>query len=178
MRHLLLIISLGFYIPQSFAICSSQIVSQTPNSRYQILNSGNEVKDLKTKLIWQRCSVGQTWTGSSCDGDVTGYTWPQALETVKTGDNGWRLPNVKELYSLVNTACYNPAINEPIFPNTPNSGYWSASPLTSLTFGAPVAWSVTFGSQFVPKTLSATADLAAVDSKLMLRLVRDDNAAK
>ncbi len=172
MRYVLLMISCGL-IPPCFAICSSQIESQTPNTRYQILNNGSEVKDLKTGLIWQRCSVGQTWTGSSCDGEATAYSWPQALEVVKINGSLWRLPNIKELHSLVNIACYNPAINEPIFPNTANASYWSSSPLTSLTVGVSAAWSVTFGSPFVPKTLSGTVDIASVDDQFMLRLMRD-----
>jgi len=175
MRHFLLMISCGLIQP-CFAICSSQIESQTPNTRYQILNNGSEVKDLKTRLIWQRCSVGQTWTGSSCEGEATSYTWPHALAAVKAGDSLWRLPNIKELYSLVNIACYNPAINEPIFPNTPNAAYWSSSPLPSPSLGGAYAWTVTFGSFFLAKSLSGSAELALVDYQLMLRLVRDNAA--
>ena len=174
MRHVLLALSLMLYVPHSFAICSSQIQSNTPNSRYQIFNNGSEVKDLKTELIWQRCTVGQTWTGSSCEGEATAYTWPQALEIVKTGDNIWRLPNVKELYSLVNIACYNPSINEPIFPNTANDGYWSSSPFVSQSI-ADHAWSVIFGSRFI-KDVNGSVEVLSTDTLFMLRLVKDNNS--
>lgn len=170
MRHLLFSLSLMLYVPYSFAICSSQIQSNTPNSRYQILNAGSEVKDLKTGLIWQRCSIGQTWTGSTCEGNAQAYTWPQALEKAKMTPL-WRLPNIKELYSLVNIACYNPTINEPIFPNTANDSYWSSS-IDILDNSMSAAWSVAFGSRFL-KDVNGSSSILDVDSMLMLRLVKD-----
>lgn len=38
------------------------------DDRYEILNDGTEIRDLQTTLIWQRCSVGQTWGGTRCEG--------------------------------------------------------------------------------------------------------------
>lgn len=176
MRHLVLTVALSGYITSCFALCSSQIESNTPNSRYQILGDGSEVKDLKTGLIWQRCSLGQHWAGSGCDGAPARYTWPQALATAKTGGDRWRLPNVKELYSLVNIACYNPAINEPIFPDTANNGYWSSSPstLTPNSAADPAyAWTVNFGAPFLGASVSGTTEAITVDIDFMVRLVRD-----
>lgn len=110
--------------------CNPNIVREAPDSRYQLLNSGTEVKDTQTGLIWQRCSLGQTWSGSSCTGTAATYNWANALQTGKNMGNDWRVPNVKELYSLLEEACYNAAINETFFPNTGSSHYWSSSPGT------------------------------------------------
>ncbi len=127
--------------------CQSNIKNKTPDSRYQLLSNGSEVKDLKTGLIWQRCSLGQTWDGTTCTGTASQYTWQQALQTAKDAGNGLTLPNIKELSSLANRACYNPAINDTFFPNTPfdsstyYGAYWSSSPVAD---GGDYAWFVYF----------------------------------
>jgi hypothetical protein len=127
--------------------CQSNIKNKTPDSRYQLLSNGSEVKDLKTGLIWQRCSLGQTWDGTTCTGTASQYTWQQALQAAKDAGNGLTLPNIKELSSLANRACYNPAINDTFFPNTPidigtyYGTYWSSSPVAD---NGGVAWLVGF----------------------------------
>lgn len=124
--------------------CQSNIKNKTPDSRYQLLSNGSEVKDLKTGLIWQRCSLGQTWDGTTCTGTASQYTWQQALQAAKDAGNGLTLPNIKELSSLANRACYNPAINDTFFPNTPfdsSTYYWSSSPVAG--YGGN-AWLVYF----------------------------------
>ena len=121
--------------------CNANITRSAPDSRYELLNNNTEVKDSKTGLIWQRCSLGQTWSGSSCTGTASTYNWTNALQTAANMGNGWRLPNIKELASLVEEACYNPSINETYFPNTISSYYWASSP---VAYGSSRAWIVNF----------------------------------
>ena len=130
----------------TYALCDSNIARTAPDSRYELLNSNSEVKDTQTKLIWQRCSLGQAWDGTSCKGSAATYNWTNALQTAKNIGSGWRLPNVKELNSLVEQACYEPAINETYFPNTDSSiysSYWSSSPVARAS---DTAWIVNFKS--------------------------------
>ena len=134
----LLIIVHGLLLaPMAFAqSCNDAIPASTPDSRFIV--NGNEVTDTVTGLIWQRCSLGQT--GSDCSGDsVKTYTWKEALEAASPP---WRLPNINELRSIVEEKCYDPAINLTVFPNTPASDYWSASPKANISGRA---WSVHFG---------------------------------
>ncbi len=112
-----------------------------PDSRYELIGDGAEVKDKQTGLIWQRCSIGQSFNGNTCTGNAIAVDWKYALQTAKS-TNKWRLPNIKELDSLVELACYEPSINENIFPNTKMSYYLSSSPSAVANVGS--AWMVSF----------------------------------
>ncbi|MFZ2725109.1 MAG: caspase family protein [Methylococcaceae bacterium] len=62
------------------------------------------VKDTQTHLMWQRCSVGQKWNGTTCQGDAKTYTRDNAMKLNHSSDshyNDWRLPTIKELKTLV-----------------------------------------------------------------------------
>jgi hypothetical protein len=130
----------------NYAACNSAITRTAPDSRYELLNSNTEVKDKQTGLIWQRCSLGQTWSGTSCtkSGAVIFYNWANALQTAKNMGGGWRVPNIRELASLIEQACYSPSINDVFFPNTFTvAHYRSSSPRLN---GSGWAWVVSFDS--------------------------------
>jgi hypothetical protein len=46
---------------------------------------------------------------------------------IYAGFSDWRLPNVKELPSIVDYSVYSPAINGTFFPNTQSGVYWSGT---------------------------------------------------
>ena len=98
-------------------------------SRYTT-NADNTVTDTKTNLIWKKCSEGSSDNNCTTGSDVT-YTWQEALNLSNNSNDTWRLPNIKELRSLVAYDRHNPAINTSIFPNTPSEFFWSSSPYTS-----------------------------------------------
>ena len=127
--------------------CNNNIVETAPASRFIISDDGT-VSDGQTGLMWAQCAQGLS--GAECTGTATMHTWSQALTlTQATSDTlnrtDWRLPNIKELQSLVERSCNNPAINETVFPNTiPTSDstfFWSASPDSDT---ADFAWVVGF----------------------------------
>lgn len=117
--------------------CNDNITASTPDARFIV--SGDEVEDVRTNLIWKRCAEGQTWDDSttSCTGSVSSLSW---LEALALADEEWRLPNVKELLSIVEVSCAFPAINETVFPNTPDSAFWTSSPYINNAF----SWAVLF----------------------------------
>jgi hypothetical protein len=103
----------------------------TPTEDF-IDNKDGTVTHKKTGLTWQRCSVGQTWTGASCSGTASTYTFDQAnaLTSNFAGRTDWRLPRIDELNSITEYGKYSPAINTAIFPNTPIDswiGFWSST---------------------------------------------------
>ena len=121
----------------SFSECDwqPQIHRSYPKSRYKILNNQQEVKDLMTGLIWQRCALGQAWDTekNTCSNKVPTLNWQQALQQAHALGNGYRLPTVKELYSLLERNC-SATIDSIAFPNTSYSGaYWSSTPVATTT---------------------------------------------
>lgn len=63
--------------------------------------------------------------------------------------NGWHLPNVKELASLADKACQNPAIDSTAFPVTPASWFWRSLPDVG---NSCVAWVVVFLNGYVGRS--------------------------
>jgi hypothetical protein len=118
--------------------CRGELVETTPSSDFTALEGGVVVRHEPTGLEWQRCPAPMEWTGSGCEGTAGVTGWRDALQYAD-GESGWRLPNVKELGSIVERCRRGPAINQQVFPDTPASEFWSASP------AAPgVAWIVNF----------------------------------
>jgi len=89
-------------------------------------NGNGTVSDSGTGLMWQQ-GDGQ---------NVTRRTWEDALdycEGLSLGEHSdWRLPNVRELESIVDSDHINPCINTTYFPDCRSSVYWSSSASTSL----------------------------------------------
>jgi hypothetical protein len=124
--------------------CNPAVTADAPNSRYA-LNANGTALDKKTGLTWMRCALGQTWSAGSCTGTSQTYNWQTALQTAEStvfaGKSDWRLPNQKELQSLVERRCYGPAINLTAFPNAKSGWAWSSSPYASYS---DFAWVVNF----------------------------------
>ncbi len=111
-------------------------------------NGDGTVTDSITGLIWNRCSVGQTWSSNTCNGTAGTFTWRQALQQATMansashlGQTDWRLPNRTELESLVNISAQSPAIDTTAFPNTAKDWYWTS---TTYASHAVSAWYVDF----------------------------------
>ncbi len=126
--------------------CLDYIPNEWQDSRY-INNHNGTVTDTITNLIWKQCSEGQTYSSSdnTCTGSATKMNWQEALGKAGTsfaGKTDWRLPNIKELDSLVVRNCHNPSINETLFPNTPAYVFFSSSPVSSTP--STDAWRVIF----------------------------------
>lgn len=132
--------------------CPAGYPLSTPSSDFADAGGGT-VRHLPTGLIWKRCAEGQDWNGSTCTGSAAGYNWQQAFQrahavnagavgTWNAGQTDWRVPNVNELKSIVESGCYGPAINTVEFPATLGSFFWSGSPFAGYSDNA---WYVLFG---------------------------------
>jgi len=103
-------------------------------------NGNGTITDLNTGLMWQK--------GDS-QNDSGGRTWQEALDycaalTLPSGGySDWRLPNRRELMSIVLYGQYNPSISTTYFPDCRSSYYWSGS--TSAGYPGD-AWYVNFAN--------------------------------
>lgn len=141
----LLLILVTANVPAAQTCQYASIRATAPASRF-IDNGNGTVTDQASGLQWKRCAEGQTWSGGTCTGTVTTHNWQQALQLADAasyaGHSDWRLPNIKEISSIVERACYSPAIDQSVFPATPTNQYfWSASPYAG---NSGDAWSVYF----------------------------------
>ncbi|MDD2769894.1 MAG: DUF1566 domain-containing protein [Methylococcus sp.] len=134
-------------------------------------NGDGTVTDEATGLMWDQCSWGQGWDYelNTCRNRPSTHSWDQALAVAASANSqvwreytGWRLPNAKELESLVDISKNNPAIDTAVFPFTPATGvYWSS---TSFGGDPARAWYVSFETGSVLANSKATL--------LYVRLVR------
>ncbi|EOW9219497.1 TPA: DUF1566 domain-containing protein [Vibrio cholerae] len=138
---------------QASSLCAggenTAIAASTPSADFSD-NGDGTVTHHTTGLIWQRCSLGQSWDGTDCTGTATAYSWDEALaaatQDALAGFSDWRLPNKNELASIVEYRCRKPAINHQQFPNTPSAWYWSSSPYANSSYDA---WIVNFHDGYV-----------------------------
>jgi hypothetical protein len=103
-------------------------------------NGDGTVTDNCTGLMWQKETA-----------QYNTYIWQQALQYCENldlaGQTDWRLPNVRELQSIVDYGRQQPAI-DPIF-GAQSKWYWSSS---TLLFFSSHAWLVMFESGSVSST--------------------------
>ena len=151
---------------------NANLLQTTPTADFDTSATDGTVLHTKTGLMWKRCAEGQTWDGATCTGTITSLNWPNALaaavNSTFAGYTDWRLPNAKELQSIVESCGFSPAINQTVFPATPASNFWSAS---SYGPNPANAWNVFFYDGFVSASLSSTTSKCgwcAADSPLIL----------
>ncbi|WP_227431186.1 DUF1566 domain-containing protein [Psychrobacter sp. I-STPA6b] len=74
---------------------------------YTVFDDGTAI-DNDTRMMWSRCSIGQTWNGKTCIGEANKYTWNEAVDAVKQlntenylGYDDWQMPHIEDLHSLI-----------------------------------------------------------------------------
>lgn len=148
LQNLTILVCAVFTMISSVALaqtCVTDITATSPSTNFTD-NGDGTVTDTTTGLMWARCSLGQTWDGSSsCTGDPTRMTWQEALQTTYdlefADQNDWRLPNIKELSTITEKQCVRPSIDTTTFPQTPADDFWTSTPsVTDVT----MTWTVAF----------------------------------
>jgi len=137
----------------------------TVSGRTYIAYDNGTALDTETGLMWMRCLVGQTWTGSTCSGEGKRFNWEEAKKQSANfaGHSDWRIPTIQELQTLLYCSSgkpeyfrtnvnvdfsicegdyQRPTIAQSVFPNTPTISFvWSGSPNAN---DSKYAWLVDF----------------------------------
>ncbi len=110
----------------------------TSSSKEFIAHNDGTVTHLQTRIMWQQCLAGMSaGAGGACsEGELELLNWQQALQYVEdlndaggfAGYTDWRLPNAKELTSVIEYGCSKPAMNLQIFPYMAGTRVWSSTP--------------------------------------------------
>ncbi|QAR33716.1 DUF1566 domain-containing protein [Geovibrio thiophilus] len=111
------------------------------------------VTDAAAGLMWQDDEEAET----------TFLAWQDAInycEALTLGAySGWRLPNIRELHTIIDYGTYSPAVYS-VFENTYPSSYWS-----STGHAVTTAWRVSFDD--------GTADISPYTDSFYIRCVHD-----
>ena len=113
------------------AVAAHRAEADSPPCRYTLM--GTTVLDNDTGLTWQRANVFSNHFAEAqdhCAGLLLG------------GQQGWRMPTVQELLTLVDDSKLMPAIDSDVFQNTPPFGFWSS---TTVATDPALVWVVSFG---------------------------------
>lgn len=144
----LFVLHAGTPIAHAAPTCPANNMIDTPTADFTVNGNGTITHD-QTGLMWKQCAEGLG--GSSCNAggvisSATLMNWDAALSAAAqtfAGYSDWRLPNRKELHSIVETGCHSPSINETVFPNTPSAlSFWTST--NRVMVASPSAWLVLF----------------------------------
>jgi hypothetical protein len=127
----------------------SRCVRGLPVINANLIDNGDgTITDQDARLIWQQSEGGQ-------------MDWESALNycsNLSLGGYSWKLPNVRELESLVNHSINGngtPKVDAVLFPNAAADYHWSSTTYNTTT----KAWRVHFNNGLVTKTQKTTATL-------------------
>jgi hypothetical protein len=116
-----------------------------PQDRF-VVNDGGTPEDTTDDTVADTC-MGLVWQKDTGN-NGNSLTWCDALVYCETlsfaGHDDWRLPNVRELQSIVDYGRIDPSI-DPVF-GAFSDEYWSS---TTSAFFPDLAWSVSFFSGVV-----------------------------
>jgi hypothetical protein len=120
-----------------------QIGASWPNPRFYLHTNNATTTDLLTGLMWLRSADPPTI--GTCTGGVK--TWSDALDYIEclnsydyAGHSDWRLPNRKELFSLIDRSQINPPLPpDNYFADVQLGNYWTS---TTYRYDTSRAWMI------------------------------------
>jgi hypothetical protein len=155
------------------AMAQTQAIDTTNPANEVIVKSGHFmvrdhlVIDLQHGVEWMRCSVGQIWNGTDCEGVAMQLTQEDVAKAIVIANEqlgpGWRLPSRAELEGLVCKACAPVKIELDSFPNTLGEPYWTGE---VNGFAPRHIWTVNFMTGHTYGRFFPTQEV-------LVRLVRD-----
>jgi hypothetical protein len=133
LRHFSLVMAAMLAMPASAVAECYDRDARGHQTRFRIV--GGEAHDLRSGLIWQRCSVGTRWDGKNgCAGQIAYLGLDAAIAAAA---DGWRVPSGPELESIVDEDCGSPVVDPSVFPDIGpdeegHAKYWTTNPVGTL----------------------------------------------
>ncbi len=140
----------------------------TATKKEFIVHENGTVTHWPTNLMWKQCLEGLT--GDCTEGDKLDVNWEEALQKVEehnvagfAGYSDWRLPNPKEVMSIIELGCSKPSINLAVFPNMPGTRIWLSNAAENVASGLNLkSWFANYGQADVG-TESGAIDYSNAD---------------
>lgn len=93
-------------------------------------NGDGTITDNASGLMWVK-EPGAIGGAFGTPGNSSPMDWEVAIDACEgltyAGHSDWRLPNIKELHSIIDQGRHQPAIDATFFPSTRNTWYWSST---------------------------------------------------
>ena len=161
--RLITLLLLLFSLPSAFA------TPTTPTSDFTD-NQDGTVTHKTTGLTWMRCAMGQTWTGTTCSGSASTYTYAAAMALTSNfaGKSDWRLPNIVELQTLVERKNYNPTITRHYFLTRLAVGFGRLRPMLAIVASRGSSTSIMATAAAAARAAAAVFGSCAEDSGLLV----------
>ncbi len=154
--------SIADYEPRdSYTQASARLVrtaARAAGERFVVSTNEEVVTDTWTNLEWRACVEGRKRMSGTCAGDALLVDWAGALAAANKAGEGWRLPNIKELNSLIDRTQQTPPSLAYTFgdkaPYTlPSERWWSNTPVTG---GNGAAWAINVDAGFMNQVIDGT----------------------
>lgn len=102
-----------------------------PRNGVRFIDNGDgTITDMASGLMWAK-DPSQCGVDFGTPGNPAQMNWESAIDACNNlsyaGHTDWRLPNIKELLSILDFGKTPPAIDETFFPNTESDYYWSST---------------------------------------------------
>jgi hypothetical protein len=164
---LVMLAGMGSAVAQTQPIDSSNTANEVIVKSGHFMVRDHLVIDLQHSVEWMRCSVGQIWNGTDCEGVAVKLTQEEVARAIVIANAqlgpGWRLPSRAELEGLVCKACAPVKIELDSFPNTLGEPYWTGE---VNGFAPRHIWTVNFMTGHTYGRFFPTQEV-------LVRLVRD-----
>lgn len=179
-------------IPQfAFSSCDTVNIPGHFVDRFED-NQNGTITDKMTNLIWMKCDININWDdeNKTCQlplpippnefPEYVTYTWQEALKSASNihfnGFTDWRLPNVKELGSLLEYGCAEDdgfSINRQYFTMTVRE-YWTSTPYSESMYDNNTYINTAWNILFTSTGGAGGARYGAINSSMGVRLVRNN----
>ncbi|WP_421311666.1 DUF1566 domain-containing protein [Aeromonas veronii] len=104
------------WLPASMALAACDLSDR-------LTRQGEVIHDRLNHLEWQACSLGSQWQeGKGCVGTPALLTLLEAKDEAARLGEGWRLPTIEELFTLLDENCRMPMTDPNFFPDIHDNG--------------------------------------------------------